>query len=75
MVTSLDAFSMRLAVRGEFKQIIAAGGPRGVFVECHCLALTHSFRFVSWNAIVRSSLLFESKTRISHERKHARVSA
>src|ERR1700730_1869832 len=35
----------------------------------------HSFRSASLKAIVRSSLPLESRTRISPERKHARVSA
>jgi hypothetical protein len=33
-----------------------------VFVGCHCLVLTHSFRSASLNAMVRSSLPVESKT-------------
>jgi hypothetical protein len=43
-----------------------------VFVGCHRLALTHSFRSASLNAMVRSSLPLESKTRISPVRKRAR---
>jgi hypothetical protein len=45
-----------------------------VFLDCRCLALTRSFRFVSLNAMVRS-MFPVAKTRISPERKHARVSA
>src|SRR5438874_1376303 len=39
------------------------------------LVSNHSIRLGSLNAIVRSTLPLESKTRISPARKHARVSA
>ena len=51
------------------KVLLLFGRQLFVFVECH------SLRLVSLNPMVRSMFPLESKTRISPERKHARVSA